>query len=311
MGLLNAVIRNVYAPLSRAYARRFVGDRPADAVFCGLVSLNFYKVHRYWPHLKRPRSFEEKIICRMLFDRNPLWTLFSDKLRVRDYVRDRVGDRYLVPLLWSGENAEDVPFHRLPVRFVLKANHGCGYNLIVADKAQLDQDKAKRHLERWCEENFCEDTHLGHAWGYRNVKPAIMIEEYLGEKGQVPVDYKFECFSGRAEYIQMNFDRFGDPYEKFFDRDFKPLDLWQGTRQYPHPVPRPPNYDEMIRLSETLAQGLDFVRVDLYSVGGRTYFGELTSYPSAGSTPFVPESYDFLWGEKWNLTLAPAGGRPS
>ena len=311
MGLRNALRRHLYMPLSRAYARRFVGERPADPIMRGLVSLHFYEVHRYWPHLKRPRSFEEKVNYRMLFDRNPLWTLFSDKLRVRDYVRDRVGEKSLVPLLWSGENPEDIPFDRLPQKFVLKANHGCGYNLVVTDKARLAQAKAKQQLRRWCEENFCDDTHLGHAWGYRNVKPMVMVEAFLEENGHAAVDYKFECFSGRAEYVQMNFDRFGDPYEKFFDREFHPLDLWQGTRQYPHPVPRPPNYDEMIRVSETLAQGLDFIRVDLYSIGGRTYFGELTCYPSAGSTPFIPESYDFEWGQKWKLDLASAGGHPS
>jgi len=309
MGLLNAVIRNVYMPVCRAYARRFVRDQPADRIMCALVSLHFYWVHRYWPNLRSPRSFEEKINARMLFDRNPRWTLFSDKLRARDYARERAVENFLVPLLWSGENPEEVPFEALPQKFVLKTNHGCHYNIIVTDKVRFDQAKAKKQLRQWCNENFCQDEHLGHAWGYRNIKPMVIVEAFLEEHGHVPLDYKFFCFSGRVEYVQMNFDRFGDPYEKFFDREFHPLDLWQGTRQYPQPVARPSNYDEMIRLAETLAQGLDFIRVDLYSVAGRTYFGEMTCYPSAGSTPFVPESYDFEWGQKWNFSPPTSTGK--
>src|SRR5215831_18132182 len=126
MGLVNAAIRNFYMPLCRAYARH-LGDKPADATMQWLVSLHFYKVHRYWPHLKFPRTFEEKINGRMLFDRNPLWTVLSDKYETRQYVADRGGADYLVPLLWIGENPDDIPFDQLPRQFVLKTNHGSGY----------------------------------------------------------------------------------------------------------------------------------------------------------------------------------------
>src|SRR2546430_2830379 len=135
MGLLNALTRNLYFPVCRTYARRFIGDKPADAVMSFLASLHFYKVHGYWPHLKEPRSFEEKVNSRMLFDRDPKWTALSDKCGVRNYVASRVGREYLVPVLWSGENPLDIPFDQLPAQFVIKANHGWGYNIIVKGKA--------------------------------------------------------------------------------------------------------------------------------------------------------------------------------
>ena len=308
MGLLNALTRTIYMPLCRAYARHFVGDKPADRTLGCLASLFFYKVHGYWPNLKSPRSFEEKVVSRMLFDRNPLWTLFSDKLRVRDYVAERVGEECLVPLLWHGENPDEIPFDEFPSKFVIKTNHGCYYNIIVTDKAQLDLAKTRRKLRGWLGENFGEEAMLGISWAYKDIKSAIIVETFLDDNGKVPTDYKFFCFSGRMEYIQMNFDRFQEPYEKFFDRDFNPLDLWQGTRQYPSKVTPPKNYDEMIRIAETLASGFDFLRVDLYNLDGRLYFGEITCYPAAGSVRFIPESFDFAFGEKWTFVSAPQTG---
>lgn len=299
MKLTSGLYKLIYMAMCRAYARHFVRDKPADPVMCFLCSLHFWKVHGYWPRFTNPRSFEEKVCSRMLFDRDLLWTTLSDKLLVRDYVAQKVGSEYLIPLLWSGDKPDEIPFGELPLKFVVKANHGCYYNIIVKDKTQLDQTKARRQLRQWLGENFGQDRVLGTAWAYKNIKPAIIVESFLDNNGSVLLDYKFFCYSGRAEFLQINFDRFGDPYEKFFDRNFNPLDLWQGTKQYPAKVMRPDNYEDMVRVAESLAGNLDFIRVDLYNVGGRIYFGELTCYPGGGSIPFIPRKYDYLFGEKW------------
>jgi len=299
MKLMSKLLKVFYLPICRAYARHIIGDRPADSVMHLLCSLDFWSVRGYWPNLRNPRSFEEKLCSRMLFDRNPQWTMLSDKLRMRDYVTDKVGNKYLVPLLWSGNKPEEIPFDELPLKFVIKTNHGCGYNIIVKDKTQLNQAKTIFQLNKWLGENFCQDRALGTEWAYKNIKPRIIVESFLDDNGNVPVDYKFFCFSGRTEFIQMNFDRFGDPYEKTFDRDFNPMDLWQGTKQYPGKVMRPENYEDMIRVAELLAGNLDFIRVDFYNVGGRIFVGELTCYPGGGRIVWIPRRYDFLLGEKW------------
>ena len=290
----------LYWPICRAYARHIVGDKPADSVMLLLCSLYFCKLHGYWPYIKRPRSFQEKLWCRMLFDRNPLWTMLSDRLRVRDYVAGKVGVQHLVPLLWSGSNPEDIPFNELPMRFVIKTNHGCGYNIIVKDKTQLDTTKAIRQLKKWLGENFCQDTYLGIPWGYKNIKPMILVESFLGNNGSVPEDYKFFCFSGRAEYCKVDFDRFEDHTELFFDRDLKPIDFYgKGIKHYQGKFELPDNYQDMVRVAESLAWGIDFIRVDLYSVGGKIYFGESTCYHGGGMIRIHPRKYDFLFGEKW------------
>ncbi|MBN1363502.1 MAG: hypothetical protein JW976_01720 [Syntrophaceae bacterium] len=235
----------------------------------------------------------------MLFDRDQKWTMLLDKWRVRSYIAGKVGSDHLIPLLWRGDKPEEIPFDELPLKFVIKANHGCGYNIIIKDKTQLNQVNTRLQLNKWLDENFCQDKYLGTAWAYKNIKPTIIVESFLEDNGDVPTDYKFFCFSGRTKYLQMNFDRFGDPYEKTFDRDFNPLDLWQGTRQYPEKVVRPDSYEDMVRLAESLAKGFDFIRVDLYNVDCQIYVGELTCYPGGGNVQWIPRKYDFLLGEKW------------
>jgi hypothetical protein len=300
MKLISGPWKLLYFPICRAYARYIVGDKAADSVMCFLCGLYFLKVHGYRPHFKSPRSFMEKVWSRMLFDRDPIWTMFSDKLRVRDYVASKVGSEYLVPLLWSGNKPEEIPFGELPLKFVIKANHGCGYNILVRDKTQLDQTKARRQLKKWLGENFCEDTLLGIAWAYKKIKPTIMVESFLENNGSVPEDYKFFCYSGRAEFCKVDLDRFGDHSEVFFDRGLKPLDLFGvGIKQYRGKFVLPDNYQDMVRVAESLAQGIDFSRVDLYSVSGHIYFGEFTCYHGGGLIALSPRKYDFLLGEKW------------
>lgn len=301
MSITWAITKRMLFPVIRFHARA-LKDRPADAAMRFLSALVFWVVHRYWPRLKSPRSFSEKILSRMLFDRDPKWTALSDKLRVRDYVERKVGMRYLIPLLWTGYDPEEIPFDQLPMKFVIKTNHGCGYNVIVHDKTKLDLLLTKAHLKDWLSENFCQDKYFGAEWAYKNIRPTIMVESFLDDDGRVPLDYKFFCYQGKAKFLQMNFDRFGDPYEKFFDRDFNPLDFWNGTKQYPKRVPRPDNYEELIHLAEAVSEGIDFIRVDLYDLSNRIYVGELTCYPAGATVPFVPRSYDFLFGENWNKT---------
>lgn len=235
----------------------------------------------------------------MLFDRNPLWTLLSDKAKVREYVASKASSNYLIPLLWRGIDPDAIPFDELSPPYVIKASHGCLFNIFIKDSSDIDREKIKSKLKNWLASNFCENNLLGTSWAYKNIKPSILIESFIGDDGQVPTDYKFFCFSGRAEFLQMNFDRFGNPFEKTLDRDFKPLDLWTGEKQYRDKISRPDNYHEMISLAETISDNLPFIRVDLYNIKGRIFFGELTCYPGGGMVEWKPREYDYLFGKKW------------
>jgi hypothetical protein len=302
MNLMNAVARTTYLPFCRAYSRYFVGNKAADPILGWFTSMHFWRTHGYWPQLKAPRSFDEKVVARMLYDRNPLWTQLSDKIRVRDYVADKVGSDILIPLLWTGRIPQEIPFDELPEQFVLKTNHGCTYTIIVKEKAHLDFPHARSKLRTWLNENFCYDYALGTAWAYRNICPAILIESFITDDGTVPRDYKFFCFNGKVEAFKLDFDRYTEHSVRFFDRECQPLDVHEvGHKPYDCTVELPHNMQEMIEVAERLAQGFDFIRVDLYSVKGRIFFGELTPYPGGGEGRWDPRSVDFLWGSKWSV----------
>ena len=170
----------LYMPICRAYARHVIGDKPADPVYRTLCSLQFRWTHGFWPSFTHPRRFTEKLWNRMLHDRNPQLTLLCDKLRVREYVAQKAGTDCLVPLLWSGTNPEEIPFDRLPEKYVIKTNHGCANNIFVRDKTQLDVVETRRQLSEWLRFNYGDGFLIGIEWGYRHVKPAIIVEEYFG-----------------------------------------------------------------------------------------------------------------------------------
>jgi len=295
------IFRSVYYPLVRTYARLFLRDRPADPLLRGMCAIAFLIVYHYWPDFVRPRRFGEKLWSRMLLSRHPLLTTISDKLLVRDYVAEKAGTDHLIPLLWSGDKPEAIPYDRLPDRFVIKTNHGCKYNVLVTDKGRADHRAIAAKLKKWLAENYAEDTYLGIAWGYKNIRPLILIEEYIDDHGQPPIDYKFYCFSGRTELITVHFDRHRDPRSVSVDRKFVRLRFRPGFKQHDIVPPKPRNFAAMLRLAESLADGFNFVRVDLYSLQDKIYFGELTPYPVGVELfrSFDIISLDETLGEKW------------
>lgn len=299
---INILNKGVYWPICRVYSR-YLGDRPADALLRFLCSFQFFMVHRFWPNFLSPQRFSEKVWSRMLHDRNPRLTTINDKLQMREYVSGKVGEKYLVPILWQGKNPEEIPFDELPEKFVIKTNHGSAYVILVEDKMQLDQKRIRQKLKKWLDENFCQETALGIAWGYKHINPTIFIEEFIGENGKVPVDYKFYCFCGQVEVVTIHFDRFIEHKTKTFDRNFEPREFSYDFKQWGGEFQRPASWYAMVRLAESLAEGFDFIRVDLYTSENRIFFGELTPYPGGIATKFLPASEDHLLGRKWGKEL--------
>ncbi len=303
------VLTRIYGSTCRTYSRMFVRDNPADGLYRFLCSLHFYNRHGYWPNFLTPRSFSEKVWHKMLFDRSPVLSVVADKLAVREYVRERVGQEYLISLLWSGTDPSVIPFESLPTSFVVKLTHGSSFNVIVPDKSTIDTRKVQKKLQKWLRINYCHDFSLGMEWCYRNIKPGIVVEKFVGEEGKVPPDYKFFCFGGRVEYLHVDFGRFVNHTRAICDRDFHRLDVRLGYPAYGGPVTKPPNYEEMLAVAEALSKDLDFIRCDLYSIKGRTYFGELTNYPDEGACRFYPRDYDFIFGSKWPQNRAASTSR--
>jgi hypothetical protein len=238
----------------------------------------------------------------MLYSRDRIWTYISDKLLARKYVSQLVGEQILVPLLWTGTRPEDIPFDSLPDKFVIKMNHGCGYNIFINKEKGINSKEVIKKLTLWSKENYCLDRNAGLEWGYKNIDPKIFIELFIEENGKSPKDFKFFCFSGRVEYIQVSFDRFGIPSERILDRDFNALDIYNGVKLFDGRIEQPVGFSKMIEIAETLSREFDFIRVDLYNIKGKIYFGELTCYPAGGLAPFIPRKWDYIFGEKWKMS---------
>jgi len=251
--------------------------------------------------LDHPRTFNEKMQWLKLYDSTPLKTRLADKYLVRDWVKEKIGEQYLVPLLGVWDRFSDIEFDSLPDRFVLKANHGCKMNIIVRDKSKLDKKDAARKFNKWLNTNYA--YHLGFEMLYKDIKPRIIAEEYLENDGDL-YDYKVWCFHGKAKYIMFLSERERGLKMNFYDTDWN---LQPFRYNYPaneKEIPKPDNLDELIRVAETLARDFIHVRVDFYRLNdGTLKFGEMTFTSYSGICRWQPEEQDNILGNLIRLPI--------
>lgn len=251
----------------------------------------------YWPNIDQPSSFNEKIVHRKLRTNKELFTTVSDKVAVREYVESKVNSEILNEVYYVTKDPESIPFESLPSEFVVKANHSSGWNKIIDDKANHDFDDLVTECSEWLDNTFGKPQ--AEYW-YWNIEPKILIERRMhDDEHGIPIDYKFFVFNGEVEYIQVDFDRYGNHSRSVFDREWNKLDL---SLQFPEgPQTEPPaKLPEMIDVAETLGKEFDFIRVDLYQPNGeQVVFGELTVGPGSGIERFKPRKYDFEFGSHW------------
>jgi len=258
----------------------------------------------YEPDLRAPRTYNERLARKILYDRDPLLVVTSDKIAVRDYVAARIGRRHLVPLLGVWDRPEVIDWDALPDRFVLKANNGSGTNLIVWDKAALDRAAAIHGAARWLEGNHYRWTG---EWAYGRIRPQLLAEALL-EGPSVdapPIDYKFHVFGGRPRILEVALGRFTSRHRHLL-RDaetLRPLPFRWGahaaSRDEEAAYEPPSEVHEMARLAARLGAPFAQVRVDLYLLPGRILFGELTHYTGNACDAFVPRRYDRVVGDIW------------
>jgi TupA-like ATPgrasp len=276
--------------------RRFLPDRM-------IIEREFAAVFGHKPDLSQPRSLNEKLQWLKLYDHRPLLTQITDKYAVRQYVTERVGPEVLNQLCGVWTSADAIDQDALPSQFILKATHGCGWNWICRDKRTFDWSAVQRQLNTWLNASFYSSHR---EWAYKNIPPRIICECLLEDENRhSPHDYKFFCFDGEPRLIQVDVDRFGDHRRNYYDLDWAKLPLLSGNPNYPGEISRPGNLDEMLFIVRRLTRGLPFCRADLYSIGNRIIFGELTLYSGAGLVKWEPESFDYLLGDYLRLP-----GRP-
>lgn len=249
-------------------------------------------------NLENPRTFNEKIQWLKLYDSTPLKTKLADKYLVREWVAEKIGSEYLIPLLGVWDKFDDIDFDQLPDQFVLKANHGSGWNLIVKDKATFDKKDAKRKFRYWMHTNYAYQAGL--ELQYRDISPKIIAEKYIEniDLADLP-DYKVHCFGGIPMYIQYIGGRaHQETKEIFFDTDWNPMEFTYTYPKYDVSIPKPKNLDQLLALSHCLSEDFAYVRVDFYILqDGSFKFGELTFTPASGCDHWNPPKYDAILGE--------------
>lgn len=265
------------------------------------VVLNIENLRGYKRLLKKNRIeyFGEKIQWIKMYGNLEQYRDLVDKYKVREYVKQKVGEKYLTEIVSVYNSTDEIDCDSLPEKFVLKLNTGSGYNIICKDKSKFDKKHAIKRLNKWLKEDY---TKIKKEPQYKNIEKKIICEKYMENKEGNLYDYKLFCFNGKVEFIEVDFDRFKNHSMNFYDLNWNLLDLKKG--KYPNYLgkfEKPQNLEEMIKVAEDLSKDLQFARIDLYDVDNKIYFGEITLTPAGGLTPFKPLTQDKKYADMIDL----------
>lgn len=274
---------------------------------------------------RNPVGFTAKVQYKMSHDRRPMLRQFADKAAVRKYVAERVGTGVLTTVYANTNDVSSIDWATVPREYVAKVTHGSGGIIIVSDRAP-EASTLPEHERPWWTRHFVRPSAADPArvsgmlrdwmklkyhgrrggfpeWCYDGIRPGVLIEELLDDNGRIPNDYKFYVFDGVCRFVQIDSDRIESHRRDVFTPDWTPIDVRFNYDRSDILPQRPRNLERMLEVAAGLGQGVDFVRVDLYSIGDRVLFGELTNYPEASRISIEPASIDTLWGSYWTLPV--------
>lgn len=255
------------------------------------------------PNLDNPLKFSEKMQWMKLHYRNELMPIVGDKFTVRDYLENLGYEHLLNDFVAVFESVDEIDLSKLPQRFVLKASHSSGWNLIVRDKNRINWRMARKNMQYWLDNKIDWD---GREWHYAEMKPRIVCEKYLEDTSGGLMDYKFYCFNGEPRFVQLNVDR-GLPSatQNYYDLNWNLLPFGKSLPHNPIiQAVKPKHFDEMVMLARELSKPFPYVRMDFYEANDRIYFGEFTFFPCSGMPDFIPAVWDMKVGEMLTLPKA-------
>lgn len=262
------------------------------------VSLVYYMHFGKWPNLRTPILFNEKLQWLKFNDQKEEYSVMVDKIAVKEYVRKRIGDQYIIPTLGVWDRPEDIDFDSLPKQFVLKWNHDSGSIVLCKDKDQLDKAAALKKLQHGYLQN---GFWYGREYPYKNVIPKVFAEAYMEDTSTKELrDYKIFTFNGEVKLLLIASDRLNkqEPTKfDYYDCDGNHLDIINDHPNAYFPPAMPQRWEEMKKLAEMLATGTKHLRVDFYEVNGQIFFGELTFFHGSGFMHFYPERWNTIMGD--------------
>lgn len=263
-----------------------------------LMSIRYFVRFHKPLHLRHPRNLNEKILYLSLMTDTTRWTELADKYRVRKYIEDCGYKDNLPELYGMWDNACDIDFDALPKSFVMKTNHGCGDVRIVHDKARINKTELIAYFNHQLKTPYGEVEAGLH---YMRIKPCIIAEELLitpvrlQKYSKSLIDYKMWCFNGHCQYILAccNRDKHGAEV-LFYDKEWichPEFSIFTEHYRQGNIIPKPLNLNQMIAMAETLSKPFPCVRVDLYNIDGKIYFGEMTFTSLGGMMNYFTDEF--------------------
>lgn len=252
--------------------------------------------------LEHPTTYSAKLQWLKLNDRRSEYTRMVDKIEVKKYVASVIGDEYIIPTLKMYDSVNQVNFDELPKQFVIKCTHDSGSVIVCKDKDKLNKKKALEKLNKGLKQNFYYQTR---EYPYRSVKPRLIAEQYMeDESGYELKDYKIFCFNGQPKMSFVASDRQKEGEDTkfdFYDLEWNHIPVTNGHPCSKNGIPKPKNYEKMLEIAAKLSEGIPHVRVDLYNINGKIYFGELTFFHWSGFMPYEPDEWDYKFGSYLQL----------
>lgn len=253
----------------------------------------------YELNLDNPKTLNEKIQWLKLYDRTSLHTIAADKYAVRNYVEEKIGKQYLIPLYYDTQRPSDINVENLPdLPVIIKTNHDSSGGIIVKDKSLVNWKEIQDEFEKRLKKNFYYGSK---EWQYKEIEPKIIVEKLLTtEEGNIPFDYKLHCFNGKLAFTQVDIDRQTNHCRNLYDESWNFIECTWKYKNGEN-IQKPHEYELMRSLAETLAKDFIYVRVDFYCVKGKVYFGELTFHSESGNGIFTPKYFDEKFGNMLKL----------
>lgn len=256
-------------------------------------------------NLKNPKTFNEKIQWLKLYDVTLLKSRLTDKILVRDWIKNKIGEYYLKPVLWIGKSFDDIPFEILPEKFYIKANHGCKWHYKIKNKEsflsnEILKNYVKMRLNGWLEQSFF--PYAGFELQYKNISPKILVEPVLiNSENESLLEYEIYCFNGKPKISQQI--RYTQPRSCCVrDEKLNIIDLLFSSEYRRTDYPVTANLKTAIKLSKKLAKEFKLVRVDWLEHDGRLYFNEMTFTPFSGFYKFEKDIWNKKLGKMLNLS---------
>lgn len=260
------------------------------------LKIKFYLRVGYWPDLKNPQSFNEKLQWLKLHDIHPEYGKLVDKASVKEIVGKIIGEKYIIPTYGIYNTVDDIDWSQLPSRFVLKSTCDSGGVVICKDKETLDISASIKKLKEAGEKDY---SRFNKEYPYKYVSHKYIAESYIiDESGYELKDYKFFCFDGVPRFVQLDFNRQTNHRRNVYDTEWNLLDLQiQFPKGHDRIFPKPRNFNKMLEIAAKLSAGIPHVRIDLYNANGQIYFGEMTFFHGSGMEIFTPRKWDYEFGK--------------